>query len=85
MCENNILYGAPQRCPKCMMENVSGLKLPQACVHCKGTGKVDLGLKLTNKAAEPGVCFCRFTDPWRCAVDQGLSTLICDCQCHRKP
>lgn len=52
MCENNILYGAPQRCPKCKMYNVAGLKLPEACAHCKGTGRVDLGIKLTNQPVE---------------------------------
>lgn len=28
-------------------------------------------------------CQCTFSDPWRCAVNRGLSTVICHCQCHR--
>lgn len=28
-------------------------------------------------------CNCRRSDAWRCAVDQGSSSVACSCACHR--
>lgn len=47
--ESDVRYGAPQYCPACKMQNVSGLSLPEECVHCKGTGKVDFGFVFTDQ------------------------------------
>ena len=33
--------------------------------------------------AVEGVCNCKLSDAWRCAVDQRLSTVSCSCSCHR--
>jgi hypothetical protein len=38
--------GTPKECPKCKMQNTSGLKLPEQCSWCGGTGDVDFGVKL---------------------------------------
>jgi hypothetical protein len=29
-------------------------------------------------------CFCQKSDAWRCAVDRGMSTLACHCECHKR-
>jgi len=44
--------GQQQICPKCKMYNRSGLILPDTCEWCRGTGKVDLNIKLTEKRIE---------------------------------
>lgn len=48
MCEKDIKYGTTQYCPKCKMKNPFGLKLPEECTHCNGTGWVTF----TNKPVE---------------------------------
>ena len=35
-------------------------------------------------AIKKNLCFCRFNDAWKCACDQGLSSVSCHCDCHRK-
>jgi hypothetical protein len=42
-----IKYGATQTCPKCLMDNRSGLILPEQCQWCNGTGQVN-GLRLAH-------------------------------------
>lgn len=33
--------------------------------------------------SEPkALCFCVYSDSWRCAVDRGLTTVSCRCSCH---
>lgn len=38
---------------------------------------------LAQPAQEKTTCSCKFSDAWRCAVSQSLSTIACYCQCHR--
>ncbi len=40
---NNVKYGSPQTCPKCKMFNPSGLRLPEQCWWCHGTGGIKIG------------------------------------------
>ena len=39
----HIKLGTPQNCPLCKMSNPSGLFLPNECIHCSGTGRIDFG------------------------------------------
>jgi hypothetical protein len=35
--------------------------------------------------SERRTCSCKFSDAWRCAVDQNLTSVSCPCGCHRAP